>query len=76
MVAARYGNTHVIIGNADCRILTYGSRGDIYAEVKRCADIGRSLPGYFFAVGNHIPYNVPVENAMYYFDLIEELGRR
>ncbi|HPU83902.1 MAG TPA: uroporphyrinogen decarboxylase family protein [Candidatus Latescibacteria bacterium] len=76
MVAARYGKTHVIIGNADCRILTYGSREDIYAEVKRCADIGRSLPGYFFAVGNHIPYNVPVENAMYYFDLIVELGKR
>lgn len=35
----------------------------MYAEVKRCVDLGRDCPGYFFAVGNHIPANVPVENA-------------
>jgi len=29
-----------------------------------------------FAVGNHIPYNVPIENAMVYFELIEGMGRR
>ncbi len=75
-VADKYGKTHVIIGNADCRILTYGTRDEIVAEVKRCADIGRKLPGYFFAVGNHIPYNVPIENAMLYFELIEEMGKR
>ncbi len=76
VVTERYGQTHVIIGNADCRILTYGTRDEIRDEVKRCADIGRDLPGYFFAVGNHIPYNVPVENALLYFDLIEEYGKR
>jgi hypothetical protein len=30
----------------------------------------------FFAVGNHIPYNVPIEHAMFYFELIEEMGWR
>ncbi len=75
-VAERYGQTHVIIGNADCRILQFGDKDDIYAEVKRCADIGRNLPGYFFAVGNHIPFNVPIDNAMYYLELVKELGRR
>ena len=53
-----------------------GAAGTVVAEVKRCADIGRKLPGYFFAVGNHIPYNVPIENAMLYLALIEDMGRR
>jgi hypothetical protein len=31
---------------------------------------------YFFAVGNHIPYTVPIENALLHFELIEEMGKR
>ncbi len=75
-IAGKYGRTHIMIGNVDCRVLTFGTREKIYQDVKRCADIGRDLPGYFFAVGNHIPSNVPVENALYYFQLIRELGKR
>ncbi len=62
-VVARYGRTHVIIGNADCRILTFGTARDVAKEVRRCMAAGRSCPGFFFAVANHIPPNVPVENA-------------
>jgi hypothetical protein len=76
MVAEKYGQTHVIMGNADCRILMYGSKDDIEMEVKRMTDIGRDLPGYFYAMGNHIPYNVPVDNALYYFDMKEKYGKR
>jgi len=57
-------------------ILTYGSADEIHAEMKRFADVGWNLPGFFFAVGNHIPCNVPIENAMFYFELIEEMGKR
>jgi hypothetical protein len=62
-ICRRYGRTHVIIGNADCRILTFGTEAEVRAEVKRCLDLGRHCPGYFFAVGNHIPPNVPIANA-------------
>lgn len=62
-ICRKYGQTHVIIGNADCRILTFGTPHDVWREVKRCMDLGRQCPGYFFAVGNHIPPNVPIENA-------------
>ena len=72
----RYGKSHVIVGNVDTRALTFGGRDDVRAEVKRCADLGRDCPGYFFAVGNHIPPNVPLDNALYYLDCIRELGRR
>ena len=75
-IAGKYGQSKVIVGNVDCRILTFGTPADIEAEVRRCADIGRSLPGYFFAVGNHIPYNIPIENVQLYFDLIRRCGRR
>lgn len=75
-VVRRYGRSHVIIGNGDCRVLTFGSKADIRAEVKRCMDLGKSCPGYFMCISGHLPPNVPVENALYYYDAYNELGRR
>lgn len=74
--ADKYGKTHSFVGNADTRVLLSGSREDIYCEVKRCMDIGKKYPGYFMAVGNHIPSNTPVENALYYNECYEKLSRR
>ena len=75
-IAERYGKTHVFVGNADTRILLYGTRDQIRAEVERCMRIGKRCPGFFMAVGNHIPPNTPVENALYYNQVYEELSRR
>lgn len=75
-LAEQYGKSKVIIGNIDTRILTFETKEKILKEVRRCANIGRNCPGYFFAVGNHIPHNVPLKNALYYLDLIKKLGRR
>ena len=75
-VAGKYGRTHVFVGNADTRILLSGTREQIRAEVTRCMDIGKDCPGFFLAVGNHIPANTPVENAIYYNEVYEELSRR
>lgn len=75
-IAEKYGKTHVFIGNADTRILLSGTREQIRAEVQRCMDIGKKYPGFFMAVGNHIPSNTPVENALYYNEVYEELSRR
>lgn len=33
-------------------------------------------PGFFMAVGNHIPANTPVENALYYNEVFEQLRSR
>ena len=65
-IAEKYGKTHCFIGNADTRILLSGSKDDIYAEVKRCMDIGKDCPGFFMAVGNHIPANTPIESCLIY----------
>ncbi|MFW5858342.1 MAG: uroporphyrinogen decarboxylase family protein [Planctomycetota bacterium] len=74
--AAKYGKTHGFIGNADTRILLSGDRAAIRAEVERCVAIGRDCPGFFMAVGNHIPPNTPVENALYYEEVFDELRTR
>jgi hypothetical protein len=75
-IAEKYGKTHAFIGNADTRILLSGTRQEIHDEVQRCMDIGKKCPGFFMAVGNHIPPNTPVENALYYNEVYEELSRR
>lgn len=76
LVAERYGKTHVIMGNADCRVLQFGTKDDIYAEVKRCVEIGKRCPGYFMLASNHIAPGIPYENIVHYFDCFEELRRR
>lgn len=75
-IVERYGQTHVIIGNIDSRVLQFGSPAEIRAEVRRCAELGRDCPGYFFAVGNHIPYTVPIPSIECYLEAIEEYGER
>lgn len=72
----KYGQSHVIIGNADTRVLLSGTKEQIRAEVERCISLGRSCPGFILAVGNHIPPNTPVENALCYNEVYEELGWR
>ena len=76
LFAHRYGRTHAFVGNADTRVLLLGTKQDIYNEVKRCMDIGRQYPGFIMAVGNHIPANTPVGNALYYNEAYLELSKR
>lgn len=75
-IAQKYGKTHAFVGNADTRILLSGSKDDIKTEVKRCMDIGKSCPGFFMAVGNHIPPNTPVDNVLYYNDFYMKMSKR
>ncbi|MHC4562714.1 MAG: uroporphyrinogen decarboxylase family protein [Planctomycetota bacterium] len=72
----RFGQTHVLIGNGDCRPLTFGTKDDVRREVHRCMDLGRDCPGYFMCINGHMPSNIPVENALYYYDVYTELSRR
>ncbi len=76
LFAKKYGKTHGFVGNADCRILLDGSKDDIRKEVERCVNIGRNCPGFIMAVGNHIPANTPVDNALWYNEAFEKLRDR
>jgi len=75
-IAKKYGKTHFFIGNADTNALLGGNRDQIRAEVERCMDIGKKCPGFFMAVGNHLPSNTPIESAIYYNEVYQELSRR
>ncbi|HPI73707.1 MAG TPA: uroporphyrinogen decarboxylase family protein [bacterium] len=75
-VATSYGDRISFIGNADTRVLLSGGRDEIRNEVKRCMEIGKAHPGFFMAVGNHIPANTPVDNALFYQEMYQELSRR
>jgi uroporphyrinogen-III decarboxylase len=75
-IVEKYGKTHVIVGNADTRILLLGTLAEIRAEVERCMTLGKDCPGFFMAVGNHIPPNTPVLNALCYNQAYEERSQR
>ncbi|MCC6580719.1 MAG: hypothetical protein IT440_09775 [Phycisphaeraceae bacterium] len=68
-VVEKYGKTHVIVGSkVDCRTMTFGTKDDIRREIDATLDKAMDCPGFMFAVGNHIPANVPVENALFYIE--------
>ena len=75
-IGQKYGKSHVFVGNMDTQVLLFGTKAQIRAEVERCMAIGKHCPGFFMAVGNHIPPNTPVENAIYYDKVYKELGKR
>lgn len=72
----RFGKTHFLIGGPDTRTLMSGTKERIREEVERCVFLGRDCPGYFLSVSNHIPPNVPVENAIFYNEVYQQLSRR
>lgn len=73
--AEKYGKTHGFVGGVDVRVLQ-GSRENIREAVQHAMDIGKKYPGYIFCTGNHIPPNVPVDNAVYYNDCYLEMRDR
>ena len=76
-IVDKYGKTHVIAGsNVDCRTLTFGTKQEIQAEVDATLELALDCPGFIFAVGNHIPSNVPLENALFYLQYLKENLRR
>ena len=52
------------------------SNAGIYREEERCMEIGKAFPGFIMAVGNRIPHNTPVDNALYYNEAYRKLSQR
>jgi len=76
-VVERYGRSHVIVASkVDCRTLTFDTKEAIQREVDATLELAFQCPGFVFAVGNHIPSNVPVENARFYFDYLRRHWHR
>jgi uroporphyrinogen decarboxylase len=76
-VVQRFGKTHFIAASkVDCRTLTFGTKDEIQAEIDATLELAFDCPGYMFAVGNHIPANVPIDNALFYFDYLKRNWER
>jgi hypothetical protein len=76
-VAEKYGQTHVIVSSkVDCRTLTFADPAAIQAEIDATLPIAKACPGFIFAVGNHIASNVPLENALFYYEYLSERWSR
>jgi len=74
--AKKYGQSAIIVGNVDSRVISFGSREDIRAEVDRVTAFGKDCPGFFYGVTNAITWDTPTENIRYYFDYCAKAGRR
>ena len=76
-IAEKYGKSKVIMGSkVDCRTLTFGTRDQIKAEIDATMLLARDCPGFVFAVGNHLPANIPLDNACYYFDYLSSYWKK
>lgn len=75
-VISRKHPDKILAGDGDNRILATCDREAIEEMVKRMAEIGRRCAGYFFCIGNHIPWNQPVEGVRMYFEASEKYGWR
>ena len=72
-VVEKFGKTHVIVGSkVDSRTMTFGTKDDIKRQVDRTLPLAFNSPGFIFAVGNHIPSNVPAENVEFYINYLKE----
>ncbi len=76
-IVEKYGRTHVLVGSkVDCRTLTFGTPKQIQAEIDATLPLARKCAGFMFAVGNHIPSNIPVANGLFYFDYLSRHWNR
>lgn len=74
--ARKYGKTHGFVGDVDTRVLLLGDKSAIEKEVQRVMNFGKKYDGFILAVGNHIPPNTPVDNALYYNEVYEKLKNK
>jgi uroporphyrinogen-III decarboxylase len=73
----KYGDSKVIVGSkVDCRTLTFGNQDDIRREIDATLEVAFDCPGFVFAVGNHLPSNIPVENGLFYMEYLRERWAR
>lgn len=77
IIVERYGKTHTIVGSkVDAQTLTFGRKEEIKSRIDATLKLARECPGFMFAVGNHIPSNIPVDNGLFYFDYLRQNWKR
>lgn len=72
-MAERFGQTTVLVGSyVDCRDMTFGGWDKVQADMDRTFKAAKRCKGVIFAVGNHLPANIPddmMDRYIEYFKL-------
>lgn len=66
----------VLISGGDNRIVKTADKAAIEKMVKEMVELGKDMPGYFFCVANHLPWDMPPLGVQYYLDACEKFGGR
>jgi hypothetical protein len=65
----RFGSSHCLVGSAvDCRDLTFGHWDKVEADLDRTFELAKRCKGLVFAVGNHLPANIPADTMRRYIE--------
>ena len=66
------GQTHCLVGSkVDCRAMTFEGWNAVKQQMDDTFALKESIKAFMWAVGNHIPFNVPLEIAEQYIDYLK-----
>jgi hypothetical protein len=70
-MADSFGQSKTLVGSyVDCRDMTFGKWEQVKADMDRTFETAKKCKGLIFAVGNHLPANIPedmIEQYLAYF---------
>jgi uroporphyrinogen decarboxylase len=68
----RFGRSIVLVGSdVDCRDMSFGPWEHVRAAMDRTFALARRCKGLIFAVGNHLPANVPADRLAQYIGYLQ-----
>ena len=68
-----FGQTKVLIGShADCRDMTFGNWDKVKSDMDKTFEAAKKCKGLIFAVGNHLPANIPGDMIEKYLNYLME----
>ncbi len=71
-IVRKFGRTHCLVGSkVDCRTMTFENWEKVKEEMDATWELVPECAGLIWAVGNHIPSNVPVEIGLKYIDYLK-----
>lgn len=72
-LAERFGQSTVLVGsNVDCRDMAFAKWDVVKETIDRTLEQAQHCKGVIFAVGNHLPANIPEEMMDRYIDYLKQ----
>ena len=76
-MAEHFGQTTVLVGSyVDCRDMTFGNWNKVKTDMDNTFETAKKCKGVIFAVGNHLPANIPDEMMDKYIEYLRNHWER